>query len=119
MELEGIVQHSLAGLFIRHDRAIADVNLCNREISKWHEVLKIHANEEIQHAIKGLVSVRQLVTAATHMKDFLASSPDETFLFNGFHLDSIQFYMDLRTHCERTNRPPEREAELNLSISDC
>jgi len=119
MEIEGIVQHSLAGLYVRHERAKEDLNLCESEIHKWHQIRMIHANEEVQHAIQGLKSIRQLVTAATHMKDFLASTPEETFTFMGFHLDSIQFYMDLRTQCEGTNRPPEREAELNLSISDC
>ncbi len=119
MEIEGIVQHSLAGLYVRYERAKDDLGLCESEIHKWHQVRMIHANEEVQHAIQGLTSIRQLVTATTHMKNFLGSTPDETFLFNGFHLDSIQFYMDLRSKCEGTNRRPEREAELNLSISDC
>jgi hypothetical protein len=119
MEIEGIVQHSLAGLYVRHERACDDVQLCESEIYKWKEILMIHANEEVQHAIQGLTSIRQLVTGATHMKDFLAVKPEDIYTFMGFHLDSIQFYMDLRTQCEGTNRKPEREAEVNLSISDC
>jgi hypothetical protein len=119
MEIEGIVQHTLAGLYVRHERAKNDVDLCEREIHKWHQVRMIHANEEVQHAIQGLTSIRQLVTGETHIKYFLAVKPEDIYTFMGFHLDSIQFYMDLRTQCEGTNRKPEREAELNLSISDC
>ncbi len=114
MEIEGIINHTLCGLYTKNQALKDDLAFCDHEIHKWNSLRKIHANEEVQSAIQGLKSVRQLLSEPQYMNYFIGNSPEETFYFMGFHMEAIQFYIELRNSFIKF----ERYAKENLSVED-
>ncbi len=99
MEIEGIINHTLAGLEIKTEHLKKSIRQVEEDSYTWTCLRLIHVNKEIQNAIRDKANVRQLFSEEEHMKKFIANDPDETFRFLGFDLDDIQLYIQLRNYC--------------------
>ena len=56
----------------------------------------IKYKDAVQEALQEIHSVRQLVSSEKYMAYFIATNPDDSMIFKGFHLHHIEFYLQLR-----------------------
>lgn len=102
MEIEGVIQHSIAACIVKQLSLKDELSRCEQEIEKWKQIQQIHANEEIKNELNQVESVRYLISQPKYTLLFLPSEPEGPILFKGFALDTIQFYIDLKAYCEKT-----------------
>lgn len=103
MEIEGIINHSLAGIAARKEAILDKLGYCERLQVLWLKIREIHHSEPMQGYLTGIKNVRQLFLSELYMKHFLENSPEDTFIFHGYHLDDIQEYLFLRNKCNEKN----------------
>ena len=101
MEIEGIINHTLASALIERN-FIAQKLVSNKEhINFWNNVKTIHANEEIRNKLEGITHVRQILGSEEYMEYLIEQSPDEPLHYMGFPLKTIEFYIHLRDSIDK------------------
>lgn len=99
MEIEGIINHARAAVIAKKHKLIEDLSICTAELVQWENLQLIHANEELQQALIGIHNTRQLFSDEAHMQYFISTEPEDMFMFKGFRLQYIDYYLSLRVLC--------------------
>lgn len=100
MEIEGLINHTLAALMVDRD-FMAKKMLDNKDyILFWKNIKSIHANEEVKSKLNQVTHIRQILGSEEYMKDMIKYNPEDSLFFMGFPLKTIEFYLHLKDSIE-------------------
>lgn len=100
MEIDGVINHSLALHIVQRKDLEKRLEECNKSIDLLNDLRVINNDEPLRAILSPFTNIRQLVASPTHILGFLQTMDEEDMLvFQGHHLDTIQLYLDLREHC--------------------
>lgn len=102
MEIDGVIAHALILIESRRKSLVRLLAEIDREEIAIRELKRLHEDDEMPSILKPFQHVRQLVSSRDHVKQFLKSAPEETFMFRGFSFEIIQDYFALRDTCALT-----------------
>lgn len=100
MEIEGLINHTLASAILERN-FIAQRMVANKEhITFWNSVKKIHTNEDIRSKLENITHIRQILGSEEYMEYMIQQDPEDPLEYLGIPLKTIEFYIHLRDSLE-------------------
>lgn len=96
MEIEGLINHTLAAALVERDYIAKKVADNKQHIAFWRSIKEIEANENIKQALQNITNIRQILGSESYMEYLIEQSPEEPLFYMGHPLKSIEFYLHLR-----------------------
>lgn len=96
MEIEGIINHTLAGALIERDYIAKMVADNQFHIAFWRTLKQIHAHEEVKQSLEGITHIRQILGSEHYMEHLIKKHPADPLHYMGFPIKSIEFYIHLK-----------------------
>jgi len=107
VEIEGIINHTLAGALVERDY-IAQKVIANRiHINFWKDVQRLYANEDIRCRLEDVNHIRQILGSEDYMEYMIEKSPEEPLYYMGFPIKVIEFYIHLKESLRNKLVPEE------------
>lgn len=111
MEIEGLINHTLAAALVERDYIAQQVRDNKSHIAFWESIRVINAHEEIKQRLEGITHIRQILGSEAYMDYMVRQSPDEPLYFMGFPLKTVEFYLHLR-QSDRLNSDENSDESL-------
>ena len=111
MEIEGLINHTLASALVERDYIYHKLLENKSHIDFWQSLREIHAHEELKHRLNGITHIRQILVSEEYMQVIIRNEPDEPLFFMDFPLKTIEFYLHLR-ELNRLNSSETEEERL-------
>lgn len=96
MEIEGIINHSLAAALVERDYIAKKVQENKEHINFWNNIKQLHANDEVRNSLEEVSHIRQILGSESYMQYLIEQMPDDPLYYKGFPLKTIEFYLHLR-----------------------
>lgn len=109
MEIEGIINHTLAAALVERDYIAKRVVDNKQHIQFWKNLQKIHANEFLQAKLENITHIRQILGSEEFMEYLIKQDVDAEIEFMGFSIKAIEFYLHLRDSIKIKEEPIEHE----------
>lgn len=111
MEIEGIINHTLASALIEREYLAKQVAENQAHIAFWRDLQQINCNETVRLSLEGITHVRQILGSEMYMEDLIKKHPADPLYYMGYPLKTIEFYIHLKNEMSK-NKPVESESKL-------
>ncbi len=96
MEIEGLINHTLASFVIEKDFIAKKVQENADCLRFWRNIKKIHINVPLRQKLHSITHIRELLGSEEYMEDMIRQESDKPLYFHGHPLKEIEFYLHLR-----------------------
>ena len=103
MEIEGLINHTLAAALVERNyiaKTMAD-NLDHIEF--WKTLKAVYAHDELNKRLESITHIREILGSEEYMNYLIKKNPEEPLLFMGFPIKVIEFYIHLKTELSTHN----------------